>query len=280
MPIKPETVAEFFGIDPAGFDDDDAFRAHAGKQWTKVDEATRSPEVRSKVLGSFNGILRSRAKKAFTTLGVNAEGVDFDATDPPELIDALIERTTKTMEERTKELEEKLKKKGGEEAAAEWQRKLTEAEKKVKDYEAANQQIRTEFDTFRSEIKQREEQSALQTYWQQAEKEVKFRQGLSELELEGFRAKTREMYKLQRDEEGKIYTTDAKGERIPDGSKHLAFKPLGVLLNEAAAAMNIHEKTPHGGKQVAPIFAPRKEAEGDRPKPLRRVADAAVVGQR
>jgi len=251
MPIKPEVALEFFGIDPEKFENDDAFRETAAKEWTKSAEAIKDPNVMSAVTGRMNGVIAGALKKSFKALELPTEGIDFDKTPPAEIVVVLAETAKKTFTEREGKLTESLKGKGTEEAKKEYERQLAELSKKAQEYESVNSSLRGEIEGIKKAETEREAQRRVSTEWEQAElvalKDIKFK---NELEKKGFEAAARERFKVTFDEKGEPYWVGKDGKRIQDGSKHQAFKGGSELLKDLAAELKVGDVNPRGGELV------------------------------
>lgn len=271
MPVKPEVIAEFFGYDPEKLESDEAFRELAGKDWTKVSEAAKpgSP-VEKAIMGRFNGAARTKAKSLFKELEINADGIDFDKIEALDLFDPIREGAKKAWGSKETELTEKLKGKGSEEAKKEYERQLAEQAKKVTEYETVNSTLRGEIESMKKAEQERTIAARRENSWSQASmtalKDVKFKNALEE---KGFHSTARERFQVMYDEKGEEYWAGKDGNRIPDPTKHQAFKSGSQLLKELAQELKVGDANPHGGKPVGqPRTPPTERTAPIRSRPI------------
>lgn len=265
MPVKPEVISEFFGYDPEKFDNDEAFKEAAAKEWTKVSEAVNSKELQSAITGRMNAAIITEMKKIWKENELPTDGIKWDEAKPSEMVGVLAGTLGKKFTEREASLTEKLKSKGSEEANKEWERKYGEVEKKVKEYEGVNSTLRGEIEKRDRAEKERELNGKIEASWNTAKSSLKFKQGMSDLEKAGFDTEARKRFQVRFDENGESYWAGQDGNRIPDGSKHQAFKDGAQLLKDLAKELKVDESNPRGGTPVGQRQPPKEEVN----KPLR-----------
>lgn len=279
MPLsKPEVALEFFGIDPEKYENDDAFREAAAKDWTKTAEAVKHPEIMKAVTGRANGVFEMKTRQAFKELEIPTDEVDFSV--PAEAVIALAQRAKKTFTEKEAKLTESLKGKGSEEAKKEYERQLGELSKKATDYEGVISTLRGDLEARDKAEKEREVNGKINTAWELAKqtglKDVQFK---NDLEKTGFEAVAKQRFKVLFDEKGEQYWADAEGKRVQDGAKHQAFKDGPQLLKELAAELKVGNANPRAGERVGlPPQRTNERPTGER-EPLRKLRPIAPPGR-
>lgn len=274
MPIKPEDILTALDIDPEQFDDVKTFTETFGKEWTRVSEAAQNPEVSKAVFGKVNATLRQRAKKALAAFGI--EGVKVDDHDPTELIDMLATKGTERFTGRIAELEAAVKEGGSGKAVKELEAKLAEAMKKATDMEALSAQQAKKYEELEGSVRQREAEAKINAEWERALGGIKWKQGIDDLTRDGFVARVKKEYRVQFDESGNPYATDANGQRVADPVKAQKYLDLGALVGSKAKEYKLDEAAgnPQGGKPVGQnkiIIQPPPGGGGEGDKPLRPV---------
>lgn len=273
MPLsKPEVALEFFGVEADKYENDEAFREEAAKAWTKTDEAFKHPEVVSKVMGKANAMIADGLKKAFKSLDLPTDGVDF--TKPAETVSLLADNAKKAFADREAKLAESLKGKGTEEAKKEYERQLGEQAKKVTEFEGVIASLRGDLEKRDAAEKQREHEAKVRSQWETAKatglKDIAFK---NDLEKTGFEAVAQQRFKVLFDEGGAPYWGDAEGKRIADGAKHQVFKDGAQLLKELAIELKVGNGSARGGAPVGtPKTTPERERTGIETKPIRIIA--------
>ena len=144
MPIKPEVVTEFFGVELDKFENDDAFKEAAAKEWTKVTEAVTHPEVIKATTGRVNGLIMGEVKKAYKELEIPTENIKWDELKTTDAVTLLAKTAKETFGQREAKLAESLKGKGTEEAKKEFERQIAELSKKATDFETLTGALRGE----------------------------------------------------------------------------------------------------------------------------------------
>jgi len=272
MPIKPEDALTALDIDLSKYNDVKEFTEGFGAEWLRKGEAFNDKEVRDKVFGTINGVLRTKAKKALKAIGV--EDVKVEDMDPDALFDLIGERVPTIIQSKVKPLEEAIAKgaKGGPEVD-ELRNKYGELEKKYSALDGLHQAQVGKYNELETSVRTRELDAKVNGEWDRAIGSQKFRQGLSEFEKEGFISRMRKDYQVKFDDTGAAYAADANGNRIPDAQKAQKFLDLPALIAAKVKEFKLDETNPHGMKPVGgqrPNAAPlttRTDAE----RPARQV---------
>lgn len=265
MPIKPEYVLARLDIDPEKFEDEKAFDEHFDKDWIRVKEAAKNKTIQGAVIGQKFGSIRTRGKAAARDLEL--EGVDVtDQMEPEELFDLFATGVKSKLEKtggRITELEKAVKAKGNDEAYKELERKYGELEKKHTDVGGQVSTWEKKYNELHTSVESQKKTAKEDALWDRAYGGVKFRQGMSEFEKDGFKSGMRKKYELGFDEQGVEYAQDAVTKnRIPDPNKAQTWLSLDQLVLKEAQENKLHEINPHGGQP-----AHRPAANAPTPQP-------------
>lgn len=272
MPIKPESVLEYLGVDVTKYENDEAFKEEFDSTWVKSELAAKDPNVHKKVLGAMNGKLRSKAKKFAKALELDVEVTDD--TDVSELFDTFVDVVPKKHREALSGYEEKLKNATNDKAAKEWEGKYGELQKKYTDLEKLHGEGSKKYAELENSIKEKEFTSKVDGYWNDALGKVKFKPGLDELTKDGFVSKMKSQYRVLADDEGKLYTADKEGNRIADKRKAQTFRELGDLLSDHAKEFKLDASNPHANAPVNRGLngqVPPKQPDANPVQPVRQV---------
>lgn len=251
MPVKPETIVEFFGYKTDDYENDEAFKEAAGKEWTKVSEAALHEGVIKATTGRVNGVLMDSVKRGFKELGLATDGIEWDKMKTVDAVALLVGNANKSFQERETKLTESLKGKGSEEAKKEFERQINELQKKVTDSDGVIAALRGDLEKRDKADKEREITSRVNKEWEAARseglKDIKFK---NDLEKTGFEAVAKARFAVHFDDKDEPYWAGQDGKRIPDGSKHQVFKGGGQLLRELAAELKVGDVNPRANERV------------------------------
>ncbi len=231
MPIKPEQIAEYIGVDPATFEDDDAFKAHFDTTYVKRELAHTDKDIAAKTFGKINGTLRNNLKGVAKELEI--EGVDFETLDPTEGIKLL----GKTLKESTSKLKSELDaaKKGGASTKdiAELQVKLDAVTKERDAFGLSAKDFETKYTELDTTVKSREAKAKEDAFYKDALSAIKWSPDVSDFAKTGFETAFRQTYKPDFFEGG-VRTLDKDGKIVMDPKQAQTFRKASDLALEWA----------------------------------------------
>lgn len=265
MPVDPKEALGTLGYDPEAFDTVDDFRTKVEEDWVKKGEAHLNPDVHKKAMGKLNGSFIAKAKQFAKQMDLD---VDLSTDVAAEAMDTLLSATHTKFGLLSEQIAEAKKIKGNGKEVEELQRQYSELQKKYTDTEGLYKTAVSKYDELETGIRTEKMQAKIDGIYSRAEEAVKFKEGMSKYELDGFRAHIRRNYLVKFDDEGKEYVTDASGERIKDTKKAAAFLDLATVIKAEAEKEKL-TGTPQGNapvRRTLPISTPAQPSQ--QPPPL------------
>lgn len=257
MPVDPKEALSVLGYDPDAFETVDDFKADVETRWVPFAEAHMNKDVQNKVFGKLNNAMRTKLKQQAKGFEVD---LNFDEMDATEGIEAL----GKTIHSKMAELKAAQAAGGkGSKEAEEIKRQYEELQKKYQDTESLYKTAVTKYEELDNSIKTEKMQAKIDSLYAKAEEGVKWKEGMSKYELEGFRAHIRKNYPVRFDDEGNEYVTDANGNRIKDPKKAAAFLDLSTVIKLEAEKEKLVGGAPQGNapiRRTMPIGTPQTPA--------------------
>jgi len=254
MPIELKQVLTFLGMDEKEVDDFDKFKNNFVGKYDTVDNLFQS-ESYNKKKAEINGAFITTLKKKALSNGVEIADNELKDSEGKFLPnDLIIEKLFGTFNENHKNTVQKIKsdfEANAGKGTKEWQEKYELADKRAKELEKVNEDIKAgiegERKTFAGEIKK----VKLQTKKADLFKSLAFKKDITPLEQAGFTSVFENKYELQLDDKDEIFITDKTGNRIANPATHGAFKSPQDVLKEEAVANKVFALNPDGGKPAA-----------------------------
>jgi hypothetical protein len=258
MPIKPEEALEIVGLNPADFEDGDAFRDAVEKKFVSRDIAHKDKEVNARVLGKFNEVLKRKVGKVGKEAGIELP----DDTDPIDLIDQLVPAFT-GLKSQAEEWKTKAEKGIGEEVVNEWKGKLTKAEQESRAFQAQAKEWSEKYENLNTEIVTTKRKNVLDTEWSKAIGGVQFSSSVDDLRKEGFLAKVRSKYVVDLDDDLKprLLSAETK-EPIKHPRKAGELLTLEEAVKLEAKELKLVSENPHGDKPAGQQRKPVEQGQG------------------
>ena len=280
MPVKPEAAIEYLGLKLEEFEDDDAFKAHFDGQFVRREIAHDDSEVKNKVFGKINSVLRGKMKNLAKANGI--DGVEFDKTDPADLVDILNEKLSGSVTALREELTEAKKSTGG------------KATKEVEELQRQLQAATTERDAFGSQaadfearykdleggMKQREAQARVDGAFSRALEALPFREDVNGYARKGFESEIRSKYKLEFGEDGITKVLDADGKPLMNASKAQTYLSLDEIVKKNAEEAKLVGGNPQAGtgvKRTVTTMATTTPSANSAPPPAERPRGPRVM---
>jgi len=202
MAIELKDVADFIGIDITEETTVDQIKESFNSKYVPV-------EKHSKELGAVNGIISSATKKAFKEIGVEYEADEIKGLETKDLPSFFAEKVKAKFTDlesqkgaTAEQLEEKYK---GD--IDKFKGQLLEKDTLLTD-------VKNQFDTFKTEIGQKERSNKIQGEFGKSLSTLKFSESVHELAKEGFKANLAKTYSFDLNEDGKHVVKDAEGNLI------------------------------------------------------------------
>ena len=246
MAVDPKEALGVLGYDPEAFETVDDFKAKVEEEWVKSAEAHLNPEINKRAFGKANGSMVAKAKQYAKQMGLDVEIKTDVASEAWETVMVAAETKFKSFEDQIKEAG---KVKGNSKEVEELTRQYSELQKKFTDTDGLYKTAIQKYDELENGIKSEKMQAKVDGIYAKAEDGIKFKEGMSKYELDGFRAHIRRNFHVKFDDEGKEYVTDANGDRIKDAKKAAAFLDLATVIKTEAEKEKL-TGTPQGGTPV------------------------------
>lgn len=255
MPVKPEAVANYLGLDLEKIEDEKAMKAAFDAAFIRRDIAPEDRGIQDRVFGKINALARQRLKSGAKAIGIDIGNVD--EADPVDLIPKFNESVQARINEIAKERDD-LKANAGKgdnsEALAALQRERDALVKERDAFGTSAKEWETKYQSLDSTWKKREEESKRNTFVEAAISRVKFRDDVNEFTKKGFVGDF--LSKHQLDLSGdKPKVLDKAGQIVLDKHKAQTFASLEDLLSEAAEAAKLTVTAPQGGTPVKKTVA-------------------------
>lgn len=251
MAIELKEVLDYMGYEPKDIDSLEKFKEKFDPEFIKRAEVAKDETLVNSVVGKRVATIETALKSAAKAAGIELLSDEIKGKKVEDITGVIFSK----LNTRIKELESKSGQ-GNEEAVREWKEKLEKATGKISDLQSSLSTTTNEFETFKGNIenekitfkKVSEKERALQNF--------KWKNGISDIEKEGFNALFDKNYKLDLDEEGKVYIGVQKGdkiERIRNPKKANEFKSIEDVLTDFEIEKGVYAVT--GGEKGKPAPA-------------------------
>lgn len=249
MPIKPEELLSYAGIDPEKYDSIDDAKTAFDTEFVKKSNIgnllIKQPELADPIIGKRMSII-DRKIDSFA----KAAGIEFDADsvkgkkveDKMEIFQPLFE--AKILELNSKAgagNDEKLK------ALAEEKEKI---ESKYKDTFKLLNETKSEFEGYKTNIVQKDKDKKKSDYFIESLNSVEYSPEVDELKKKGFEILLKENYLIDLDENDAPFVKDAKtGERLKSSTKTGEFLDLKDIVKIEAEKNKVIKQSPYSGQK-------------------------------
>ena len=250
MPIKPEEVTKYLGLDLDTFENEDAFKTHFDTEFVRRELAHTEKGVQDKVFGKVNSVLRSKIKgfaKAF-----NIEGLDIDGSDPSDLIDTMKDKVSESVTTLRTELEA-AKKPGSGKTTAEVEDMKKQLAAAIAERDAFGVQAKEfegKYSILEQSITQEKAKARIDGTFARAMDGIQFREDVNAYARKGFEADIRSKYKVEFAEDGTAKVLDASGNVQMNPSKAQTFLSLDEIVKRHAEEAKMIGGNPQGNSPV------------------------------
>lgn len=260
MAIELKQVIEYLGMNPEEIKELDDLKGKFDSEFVRKSAINEDFEPVKKLIGAAYGSFDSDLSNV-------AKGHEIKVSEIEGWKDAKIKDKVKLLASaivKNKELQiEELTKKAGQgndEKVKELTEFLEKEKSKRKDIEALLKNVSTELDTTKQTYESKLKSTKLDTLINSARAGIKWIDGVTELQTEGFNSIISKKFKFDLDETGKLQVTDAEGKLIPNTKVTGTFKTADEVLAEEAIRQNLYKINPSTQKKAAPVFSPQAPA--------------------
>lgn len=259
MSVELKDVYEYLGVKPEDINSIDDLKSKFEPTFVRRDQAVKDPEIVSKVTGKLTGSLR-------TAILSTAKELEVEIGDD-EIKDKKVEEIAKILGSKAKEkitaLDKRASSNNPDDINKEWESKYTKLEKKFKDTESLLNTTKSQFETESALWATEKKSIAFNNRHKDALSKVRFKTGITDLEMKGFNAIINEKYKHEFDESGNIFPTDAKGNRISNPKVAGTFMDFEDIYNMEANELKLVALAPTQQQQQRVIHQPPPVTSGD-----------------
>lgn len=242
--MELKDIFEYTGINAEEVKSIDDFKKAFDEKFTTLDSAKAE-------LGRRVGSIDTEIKRAYRNHGIEFDQDEIKDKKVEEWIASGLEKLKGSYETKLKELESKVgggSSKDAEKLKAEYEGQIQSWQKKYSELDGLHKSSIEELTGKLSEKDNQLKTVKLDIHKKNLMGQLKFKQGMSDLERRGFEATLSEKLRFDFDDKGDFIVTNANGDRIKDGSKHGEFAdPLSAVKNIAVES-GVWETNPHGGK--------------------------------
>lgn len=277
MAIELKQVIEFLGYKPEELKEFDDLKNKFETEFVRTSAINEEFEPVKKLVGQAYGSFDSdlvKVGKAHDIAVTEIEG--WKDAKIKDKIKLLTSELVKTKDAQIEELAKKANQNNDEKLNEITQ--LLEKEKlKRKDTETLLKSISKEYDDSKASYEGKLKNIKLDTLKGGALGQIKWIDGVTELQSEGFNSIINKKYKFDLDESGnKLVVTDADGKMIPNAKVTGTFKSAEEVLIEEAVKLNLYKLNGDGGKGKPP--EKKVQENNNNEAPLRQVAKRMHIG--
>jgi hypothetical protein len=277
MPIELKQVIEFLGYKPEEIKELDDLKGKFEAEFVRTSAINEEFEPVKKLIGQAYGSFDSdlvKVGKANDIAVTEIEG--WKEAKIKDKLKLLTSELVKSKEAIIKDLTVKASQ-NNDEKLNEITAALEKEKQKRKDTEGLLQNVSKEFDESKAGYEGKLKNIKLDTLRSNALSQIKWIDGVSELQTKGFNSIINEKYKFDLDEAGnKLVVTDAEGKQIQNPKVTGTFKSAEEVLVEEAVKLSLYKLNGDGGK---PKPTEKKVTDSGDAKPLREVAKRFNMGQ-
>ena len=254
MPVKPEAVAAYLGLDLDKIEDEKAMKSAFDAEFVRRNIAHDDQTVRDRVFGKINAIARQRLKAGAKTIGVDLGNID--ESDPVDLIAKFNESVSAKIGDIAKERDtfKEAAEKGGGDALAKLTQERDALAKERDAFGAQAKEYEKKYADLNSNWTKKQEEAKRSSVVDAAKSRVKFREDVNDFTKKGFINDFFERHSLDLSgDQPKVL--DASGAIVMDKTKAQTFASLEDLLSEAADAAKLTAKAPQAGAPARKTIA-------------------------
>lgn len=225
MPVEAKELIEYLGYDPKEIENIESFKEKFDPDFIKKSEVSKDETLVNSVVGKRVVSIQTALKTGAKAIGIDLEGSeikDKKVEDIASIIFGKIGTQFKTLEGQ--------KGQGNEEATREWKEKYEKLEGRFNDNKKLLDSNVTELENFKSNIETEKKNYKITSTFDKAISQFKWKNGITDVEKEGFITLFNKAHKVDIDDEGVVFVGNEKGERIKNPKKANEFKNIDDLL--------------------------------------------------
>ena len=216
MPIETKDIIEYLGFNPEQVKELEDLKSNFEKEFIRASAITEDFEPVKKIVGKIYGSIETDLTKVAKSHEINLDEIS-DWKDS-KIKDKLKIVTSKLSEKQQSMIDELQKKasQNNDEKVNELSKMLEKKDKKLNDTESLLKSISKEYDEFKNNSSNQLKSIKLDTMKSNLFTQIKFKDGINEIEQEGYNSIIGKKFRFDLDENGKMIVTDSEGKLIPN----------------------------------------------------------------
>ncbi len=257
MPIKDEElkqfVSEYLDIDTDNVESFDALKGSFESTFARKEvyrnELLKDESFVKPLIGKRIGTIETKIKQlSKDKLGLEFEAGELKDKSIEEILELSAEKYKAKSDSEIAEIKKNFTSKP-DEIIKEWEQKLTIAKEEANNWKNEATKVKTEHETFLSNLEQAEKQRKVNENLNKAYSSIKFAPEANELTIEGFKSKVSSEVKFDFDESGNFITFDKEGKTLFNPKKSGVAYTAEDYLKEKAIEHKIYQLNPDGGRR-------------------------------
>ena len=250
MAIETKEIIAFLGFKEEEVPTLDALKAKFEPEFIRTSAINAELEPVKKLIGEVYGSVNTDFQKIAKANEINIE--DIEEWKNAKVKDKLKILTTEISKKKDSIIEDLTKKASlnNDEKLNEITTLLEKEKLKRKEIDGLLKQVSTDFDAYKVTATDQLKNIKSNTLKNGALSTVKWKDGITELEQEGYNSIINKKYKFELDETGtKLEAKDAEGKQIPNPKVTGTFKSVEEVLVEEAVKLNLYKLNSDNGKK-------------------------------
>lgn len=236
-PIQPNDIYQYLGIEDDGIDSIESFRdkfegEYVKKSVVKDPKSNEYKELMPAFVGRVTGSTQTALNRKLKEFGIELDQEEIKDKRIEEVLEYGITKLADSMSNKITDLESKSGK-GSDEISKEYENKINTYKKKYLELEDAHSKLKQEFISAEENWKTNLKSERINHLIAKENENIKWKNGIKDIEREGFFARLHKNYKIDYDEmNNTLDVFDAQGNRIPNTKKSGTWKTYAEILEE------------------------------------------------
>ena len=204
----------------------------------------------SRQVGKITGTVLNVAKKGYESLGISITEDELKDKKVEDILRFGFDRVRSEYDKQREEWEKKTTSEGTSELVKEWEKKLKTLERKLSDTESSRQDVITQFETYKTDVKEYNKRTKIESIFEKELQSVKLDPSVNALTIKGFKSELSDKYVFDLEEDGTPVVKE-KSSLQPLKSKEKAnlYMTIGEVIAAEAAKQDLLQKNPGAGRK-------------------------------
>lgn len=262
--MELKDVLDYLGFEADNIED---FKQKFDPEFIRKKNALDNEDIKKTVTGRYFGSQTTNLKKIARERGVELTGEEIEGLQVEEIAGLIVDKMKGNYEDKIKELNESITEPN--EALNTLQEKYEKLVNQTKEYKTANKDLLSQVEKIKADKESEIKNYKLNTYKSSVLSQIKYKQGMSDIEKKGWNSTVNENLVFDYDEEGKEIVTDKDGNRIPNPKVSGTFLSPSEAVEDLAIKSGVVSTNPHAnGQAVQPtqtVTTPQPTSNNGRP---------------